>query len=217
MNKKLILSLLAVVIMHGAFGQKPSLELIFTAIDSSTCIQLDSIKVMNRTQGGDTTLYWPDTVLMLVYQLGIPELIPDQDRLCVFQNYPNPVTDHTTVSIYVPEHGNVCVKISDILARTIVHTERVLERGHHSFRFTPGDGDLFFFTAMWRKGSSSIKILNTGSGIHKAVSLEYMGGDFSTSHIKETEDIKGFPFRLGDKLLYIGYTNAFQSGMLDAP
>jgi len=68
MKTKFLLSLLIFGIIISAFGQ--NLELGFTAIDSTANVQLDSIKVMNRTQSVDTVLYWPDTVLIL-YHVGI--------------------------------------------------------------------------------------------------------------------------------------------------
>ena len=67
MKAKIFPTVTAFLLFISAFGQKPTLELTFTAIDSAAYIQPDSIKVMNRTQGGNTVLYWPDTVLNLFY------------------------------------------------------------------------------------------------------------------------------------------------------
>ena len=133
MKTKFLLSVLALSFMFGAFGQKPTLELTFTAIDSAAYVQLDSIKVMNRTQGGDTVLYWPDTVLVLDY-LGIPEVNKWLEGLQVFQNFPNPVMDQTIITLFVPDKDKVGIMISDMLGREVIHTESVLERGYHSFK-----------------------------------------------------------------------------------
>ncbi|MCK4678675.1 MAG: hypothetical protein KAT48_11125 [Bacteroidales bacterium] len=217
MKAKILLSILALALMASAFGQKPTLELAFTAIDSAAYVQLDSIKVMNRTQGGDTVLYWPDTVLVLDYQVGMPENNQEEGKLQVFQNYPNPVVNQTTISLYVPEKDEVGIIITDILGREILKTDRVLEKGIHSFRFEPGSGTLFFFTAQWRGNSGSIKIINASPDVNRPSSIEYLGGDLSTPQFKTTEDIQSFSFSLGDELLYIGYANSLQSGMLDAP
>ena len=46
MRKNAIVIAVLVGFVVTAFAQKPSLELTFTAIDSTTHIQLDSIKVM---------------------------------------------------------------------------------------------------------------------------------------------------------------------------
>ena len=217
MKPKIILPILALGLMASAFGQKPTLKLTFTAIDSAAYVQLNSIKVMNRTQGGDTVLYWPDTSLVLDYQVGIPEINHETGNLQVFQNYPNPVVDQTTISLYVPEKDHVKLIVSDMLGRGILKTERVLEKGTHSFLFAPGGEDLYFFTVQWRSRSSIIKILQAASNSNGVCSLEYLSGGASSPKLKTTEDIQSLYFSLGDELLYIGYTNALQSGLLDAP
>ena len=76
MKTKIFLIGTVLILIMSAFGQKPTLELTFTAIDSAAYVQLDSIKVMNRTKGGDKVLYWPDTSLVLYY-VGIPEISKD--------------------------------------------------------------------------------------------------------------------------------------------
>lgn len=101
--KAILVSLLAIIGM-AATAQRPTMVLTFTADNNGTHIQMDSIKVMNRTQGGDTVLYWPDTVLSFNY-FGMPEIFDENTTFRVFQNYPNPVADQTTVSLYVPERG----------------------------------------------------------------------------------------------------------------
>ena len=200
-----------------SFGQRPTMELTFTAIDSAEWVQLDSIKVMNRTQGGDTVLYWPDTVLVLNYPVGITEVSNEKTGLQIFQNYPNPVKDQTTITLYVPEKEKVSLQVTDILGRCVINTERLLDRGYHSFRFAPGSGEVFFFTAYWKATSSSIKILTTGSGSGLKSSLEYIGGKMAELQYKTIEATQDFSFSLGDTLLYIGYADTLQSGMLDTP
>ncbi len=211
------LLILTLAIMLSAFGQKPSIELTFTAIDSASHVQLDSIKVMNRTQGGDTVLYWPDTILVLDYPVGITEVSNEKTGLQIFQNYPNPVKDQTTITLYVPEKDKVVIMISDMLGRKLINTERLLDRGYHSFRFTPGSGRIFFFTAFWQATTSSIKILNSGNGAGLTSSLEYTGSKVAKPQLKKIEATQNFSFSLGDELLYIGYANGLQSGMLDTP
>jgi len=217
MKTKIILSVLALAAMARVFGQKPTMELTFTAVDNASYVQLDSIKVMNRTQGGDTVLYYPDTVLVLDYQVEVTELSHDKTGFQVFQNYPNPFEDQTTITLYIPEKEKVDITIADMNGRQIFHTGRMLDRGYHSFRFTPGIGDLFFFTALWKGQSSIIKVLHFASDSHLSGSLEYIGGDNSSQQSKMAEAVQNFPFATGDNLLYIGYSDTFQSGMLDTP
>jgi len=215
-TKSLFVAILITATML-TYGQRPTMELTFTAIDSADWVQLDSIKIMNQTQGGDTALYWPDTVLVLDYQVGIPQLQKSDGGFQVYPNYPNPVTEQTTISLYIPEKDQVNLIITDILGRVILKSDRVLDKGNHTFRFVPGNGNLYFFTAQWQRHCSSIKILNIPSD-GKASSLEYLGGSITTPQLKADKIVKGgFSFALGDELLYIGYVDTLQSGMLDAP
>jgi uncharacterized protein (TIGR02145 family) len=214
--KKLYIVLVALFLVNGAIGQKPTLELTFTAVDNSAYVHLDSIKVMNRTQGGDTVLYWPDTVLS-IYYVGIPEISNRNNSFKVFQNYPNPVAYQTTVSLYVPEKDKVSIIVTDILGRMIIQIERVLDKGKHSFRFIPGSGNLYFFTARWQRQNSSIKILHSGFHIGGPSTLEYTGSEGNYPQLKSIKDIQDFSFSPGDELLYIGNADILQSGMLDSP
>lgn len=217
MKTKIFLLPALLIVMASAYGQKPAIELTFTAVDSASFVQLDSIKVMNRTRGGDTVLYYPDTVLVLEYQVGIHDIDNNKEGLRVFQNYPNPVIDQTTITLYVPEKDKVDLTITDILGRHVIHTRRVLDRGYHSFRYTPGYGNMFFFTAQWKGHSSTIKIMHSASDSYLAGSLEYIGSDNTAPQLKTTLAVQSFSFSLGDTLLYIGYADTLQSGMLDAP
>ncbi len=217
MKTKILLTVTVLFLILSAIGQKATIELTFTAINNATYVQLDSIKVMNQTQGGDTVLYWPDTVLILEYfPVGVPELNPDQERLRVFQNYPNPAVDQTIISLFIPEKDNVKMIISDILGRTIIRAERELERGYHAFRFIPGRGDIFFFTACWKGTSSSIKILHTSTGGMHAGSLEYLGIDQNDRHPLIKSGIQNFEYDIGDKMVYSGYNDNLESYLLDS-
>ena len=129
-----------------ASAQRPTMELTFTADNNSTHVQMDSIKIMNRTQGGDTVLYWPDTILS-IYFVGIPESSGSTAGFQVFQNYPNPVADQTTISLYIPGKDRVDLIVTDILGRVILKSDMMLDQGAHTFRFTPGSANLYFFTA----------------------------------------------------------------------
>jgi len=218
MKPKILLSILAFGFI-SVFGQKLSLELTFTAINSASLnqyVQLDSIKVINQTQGGDTVLYWPDTVLVMGDPVEITEIIKEEDGLKVFQNYPNPVKDRTTITVYVPEKDKVGVVISDILGREVIHTDMALERGYQSFSFAPGSGEVFFFTAFLETTSSSIKILHTASNEKRTGSLTYIGMEIAEPKLKVTKAIQNFPCALGDEMLYIGYKDTLQSGIVDA-
>jgi uncharacterized protein (TIGR02145 family) len=217
MKTKITLLILLTIASVMAFGQCPTLQLTFTAVDSTVWVQLDSIKVMNRTQGGDTVLYYPDTVLMLTF-VGINEHPDRPDGLRVMQNYPNPVMDQTTVSIYIPEKDKVSLRITDVTGRQLITMERVLEQGYHSFRFIPGDSRYYFFSVIWRGTRQTIKILSAGNGTKGTCRLEYLGADdYNKTPLKRVRARTDFLFSIGDTLLYIGYINGLETGMLDDP
>jgi uncharacterized protein (TIGR02145 family) len=216
MSKKLTLMAFFATVSLGLFSQRPTLELTFTANENAAYVQLDSIKVMNRTQGVDTVLYWPDTAL-LIYYVGIKENPAEKNTFQVYQNYPNPVADQTTISLYVPDKDRVSLIVTDMLGRVILQSDQVLDRGAHSFRFTPGGGNLYYFTARWRGNSSSIKILQTGFPSGRISTIIYEGNEDISPPLKSGNAIQSFSFIPGDELLYIGYAAMLQSGMPDAP
>jgi len=199
-----------------ALSQSSSIELTFTAVNTTTHVQMDSIKVMNRTQGGDTVLFWPDTVLSMYYT-DIHEHKKDASGFKVNQNYPNPVTDLTTISIYVPEKDEVTITVMDLLGRVILNSERVLDKGSQSFRFSSGNENLYFFSGQWRGNTSSIKILHAPTGSNSILSLEYLGNINSNPQFKLMEEILDFNYAFGDELLYIAYKDTLESGFLDSP
>ena len=94
MKANILLTSFMVLLITVTCGPNPvfTFTFTFTAVDNTTYVQLDSIKVINRTQQGDTVLYWPDTVLNIIY-VGIPEVDNIGDAFKVLQNYPNPAKD----------------------------------------------------------------------------------------------------------------------------
>lgn len=193
-----------------------TIDLTFTAIDNTEWIQIDSIKVMNRTRETDTVLYWPDTMLSLNH-LGFEEIVHAPSSFRLYQNYPNPFVGQTRIKICVIESDIVIIMITDALGRKVHYSERVLNNGCHEFMFRPGNTEFYFLTAIWNDKSQSIKILNSSKGNNQQCSLEYQGTGNANIQLKSTSEIQGFPYTLGDRLLYIGYAGELQSGLLDIP
>ena len=205
MKTKIILSVTAFFLIICAFGQKSTIELTFTANYGAEYVQLDSINVTNETQGVDTVLYYPDTILVLDYGVGMPDDKNLGSGFRIDQNYPNPVTDQTTIVIYIPEEDNVSIMVTDIQGRQLLASEMNLISGNHSFRFMPGKGDMVFFTATWKGFTRYIKIIQSGSGYDKECKLAYSGYDGAGIEMKSQTVAMGFVFDLGDSLSYIGY------------
>jgi len=179
--------------------QNLTLDLTFTAVNNETYIQLDSIKVMNRTQGGETVIYWPDTSLTLEitqgdlllyigysagYPVGVQEINQEMNQFQLFQNYPNPVKDQTMVSLYIQENGPVTIMVTDLPGKVLINSGWQLEKGYHSFRFTPGKGRFLLITAKWNGISRGIKVLSEVAASGKRSSLEYIGSNDGEFQIK---------------------------------
>lgn len=218
MSKKLILIAFFAIISLGLYSQRPTLELTFTAENNGASVQLDSIKVMNRTQGGETMIYWPATTLsleispgdLLLYVgyatfsiIGISEVNDDISLFTVYQNYPNPMEDRSEISMYIPHTGKVHMMVTDLQGKVVLRTDRQLDEGHHSFRFHPGGGNLFFLTAHWNGISRSIQMISTGQQDGKSCRLDYVGTQSGGPVLKNSLQVNDFYVR--------------RSGILDAP
>jgi uncharacterized protein (TIGR02145 family) len=209
--------LIALFIICGAMGQN-TIDLTFTAVDSAAYVQLDSIKVMNRTQGEETMIYWPDTTLFLEIDPGdlllyvgyatfstvsIPEVNDDISSFTVYQNYPNPMADRSEISMYIPRAGKVHVMITDLQGRVVLRTDRQLDGGYHSFRFHPGGSNLYILTAHWNGMSRSIQMISPGRQDGKGCRLDYVGSNTGEPVLKASLHVHDFIVR--------------QSGILDSP
>lgn len=177
MNNKTLLSILAFLMISSVFSQGSNLDFTFSAINNTSYIQLDSVKIMNRTQGGESMIYWPDTnismevtagdtMLFIGYavvspSIGIDVIGEDSEGFRLSQNYPNPVRGKTSISLYLPDNGSLSMMLTDVQGRVLLANDYKLEQGEHIFSFTPGTGKLFFLTAGWKGKTESIKILSS--------------------------------------------------------
>ncbi len=217
MKAKILPLILMTGIISGAMG-KNTIDLSFTAVDSAAYVQLDSIKIMNRTQGSETMIYWPDTTLsleinqgdLLLYvgyatfsSVGIMEGGNKSSSFEVYQNYPNPMIDHSKISMYIPHAGKVQAMITDLQGRVFLRADRQLDEGHHSFRFHSGGGNLYFLTAHWNGISRSIQMISTGQQDGKRCRLEYVGNQSGEPVLKNALQVNDYIVR--------------QSGIPDTP
>jgi uncharacterized protein (TIGR02145 family) len=217
MKTKTLLSILAFTITLNVIGQN-TIGLTFTAENNVEYVQLDSIKITDFHQF-DTVIYWPDTTLFveidqyswsLIYvgyatisTVGTPKANDDILSFSVYQNYPNPMHDQSMISMNIPEKGRVDMIISDLHGRVVLSANRQLDAGRHSFRFYPGDGNIFFLTAHWNGVSRSIRMISTGQQNGKNCRLDYVGTQSVNAVLKNT-------FEVDD-------SNVLQSGIKDYP
>ena len=220
MKTKTLLSVMAFGLFVSAFSQNSTMELTFTAQNNGQYVPLDSILIENLLQGGDTTLYAPDTVLVLDYvtSIGNNETI-EGNSFFVSQNYPNPFKGKTKVNLYLPEGENIKISVRDIVGRELTHYQKTLNRGNHTFSFYSGKGTYYFLTVTGKQTSKTIKMLNADSktiygGKCKIV---YNGSENNENSFKSNKNIDSFGFNLGDELKYTVYSDIGVRARIDSP
>jgi uncharacterized protein (TIGR02145 family) len=201
------ISLLVFITAANTFGQKPVFELTFTAANGGLAVILDSINIENLTQGGDTTLYAPESVLVLDFATGIDGNNENgTNQFSVSQNCPNPFDGQTVIHLNVPENDIIAISIFDLLGHEVANYSNVLDAGNHSFVFFAGKEKYYLFTATGSRGTQCIKMMNLSNGETQA-KLVYQGNDGNTSSLKSQKAVSDFIFSLGDQLRFIGYSN----------
>ncbi len=205
MKKTLYLTAILIIgFTLNTFAQDTT-QITFSANYDEEHLSLDSILIMNLTQGGDTVLYWPDTVLILhIDSGGMNVLDPSAaNRFSVSQNYPNPIADNTFIDVSIEKRDNIEIQIYDLVGRVHASYKSVLDAGKHTFTFYPGNADFYIFSASYHGLTRSIKIVNLESA-RQYCKLAYKGYGHHAVGLKSQQD-GGFPFEQGDNLRYIGY------------
>jgi uncharacterized protein (TIGR02145 family) len=200
------LLILAFLFFAQVYGQKPLIELAFTATYYGQYAPLDSIFIENLTQGSDTTLYAPDTVLVWDYTVntGGNGLFPEEGYT-VFQNRPNPFTGETMIEVYLPEEDHLKLSVHDILGREVALFESALSRGLHCFTFYPGRVEQFVLSAACRQGVKAIKMVCLGELRGGSGRLMYNGIVKDQAQHKSSREETGAGFSSWAQLRFTGY------------
>lgn len=212
------ISLTGIIICLNA--QKPTMTLTFTADNNGQYVFMNNILIENMTQGGDTTLYAPDTILVMDFITGIGNNnAASEDIFYVSQNYPNPIESKTNIDLFLPENENIQIIVSDITGREIIYREYQLDRGNHLFTFSPGFNSLYFLSALTDIQRQTIKMFNSlphtlNSGICK---LEYNGKQSGFDEYKSGNNINNFVFEPGDQLKFTASSNLGEQTITSSP
>ncbi len=203
MNKRfLTITVFAFLLLSNMNGQS-QIELTFSAEYNGSHIALDSIFVENLTQGGDTMLYYPDTVLTLLFTGISSQNGTGKNNLSVSQNYPNPFEGQTSVNVFIPKNEFIMISIFDVLGREVAHYENTLYSGNHSFIFYSGDEKYYLLSVKTNRDVQSIKMLNTYIKNEVDCKIVYYGSANKNLKLKSIKS--NFAYTTGDQLLYIAY------------
>jgi uncharacterized protein (TIGR02145 family) len=161
-------------------------------------IPLDSILVMNLTAGGDTTIYFPDNVLVL----GSTSLNEIGGQGPVLRNQPNPFAGATDILVSTRNSGQALLTVYDATGREVAAYDGSLAVGQHRFRFTAATPGVHVLTVSQGAERATHRLVAT-AGEPSATGLTYAGGTRIDGTTKSDRVL--FTWTPGDALRYIGY------------
>ncbi len=217
-KKAIILSaiLLVAAYSHGSI----SVSFDFTANHTCTYAQLDSIVIENLSIGGDTTLYWNDTILTFSFN-NIDIINASEPRFHVFQNYPNPFENKTHISVYVPERDEISLSVYDITGRKLSEYQNRLNHGVHNFTFYGGYSNTYILSVQYGKQVRHLKMLQSWNSGGSEPKFEYNGVTTSEATGEQQPEVKSlrnyFTWYVGEELRFTGYVNGDYAVITDAP
>jgi uncharacterized protein (TIGR02145 family) len=195
-------------------------ELTFTADNNGQYVPLDLIFIENLTQGGDTTLYAPDTILMLDYNTSISENEAiGESSFYVTQNCPNPFIGETEINLNLTEREDIAITVRDILGRELAHYENTMKRGNHTFGFYSGNEIYYLLTVSGKQTSKTIKMLSANSNLADKgkCKIVYKGSGEIKIGFKSQQAINSFMFSIGDELKLYAYSYLGSRTIIDSP
>lgn len=204
----------------GISAQKMPIYLTFTAKHSGQHVSLNEVHIENLTQGGDTILYAPDTVLVLDYIVNISDNPSSAGTMfTISQNYPNPIISKTNIDLELYEAKNTLIRVSNLLGQEVLRQELLLHRGNHTFIFIPGSSRLYFLTVQIGQQYRTIKMLNSSYCLESSNTCEmvYDGPQCIQYIYKFLNQDQNFVYNSGDSLIYIASTSLGYRILKDVP
>ncbi len=213
----ILLMTIAISLSLKLFPQSGSLTLSFSGDNNGQPVSLESVWVKNLTQNCDTTLYPPELTLVIdTLMTNTENLMESENNFSVSQNYPNPFTDQTTISVYIPEKDKIEIRVSNLLGQQLAVYSTQLNSGNNTFRFFPGKDRVYLMSVNYKMTTITIRLLYSGDGNMQVCKLRYEGNEDHV-FIKSIQSKNYFDFNPGDQLLFVGYTFDDESGILDSP
>lgn len=154
--KKVILFIICIYATSFSFAQE--INLTFKSTYACAYEGLDSVKVENLTQGEDTILYYPDTVLTINLS-SIKEHLLDKDGFYISQNYPNPFVNETKFDVSVVDEGKYSIRVYDLSGREVEQINNELKRGIHEFTFIAGYSGSFIVSVNSEKAVQKVLMI----------------------------------------------------------
>jgi len=192
------------LVLAGSLMSQTSITLTFTAKADGQPQLLDSVVVENLTQGGDTVLYYPDTVLLLDHGTSIFDPFSNHSKgLILYPVFPNPFTGQTATRFFLSERDVVVIRVFDLQGREVVVHQQALPSGEHVFNLYSGSEKQYLLVVETSRDKRVQKLISLGGGGN--FRIEYSGSHEGFSGFRKGES--GFPWSPGDQLQFVGYVS----------
>ena len=193
--KRLISTIIIAICTVCAFAQSINISFTGKTIHGRH-VDMDSIVIHNITQGWTATLVAPDTSCSFdITAIKINSAMAAE----LSQNVPNPFHGTTEVSLSLPKPDKVGLQVHDIGGRLFADYNGKLPEGEHRFEISLASPQSYLLSATTSSGTSSVKMVNLGSGgVNKISYLGQTGG-------KALRD-GDYDIVIGDELECTGYT-----------
>ena len=216
--KKLLLSMLVILMVHQGFGQKEIISLSFNAKDSITQnpLVLDSVYINNITLGCDTSLYNPVSDLSInILHVGINDPASENSAsFTVMQNVPNPFPGSTLVRIYLKTEGALNLAVYNTQSKQLSEYHNSLVKGWHMFGVSTSGSQLLFLKVSDNTSTKTIKLLSTDAGTEgNRISYNGLTGQ-DHPILKSVQEETGFIFYLGNQLQFTAYADGYYESIL---
>jgi len=202
-NKTLFPVFIWMTFSTALLGQN-TIELTFSAEYICSHVPLDSIHIRNITQGADTVLYNPDTVLTLT-TTGVSMQNTDVTIFAI-TGIPNPFSNSTSIHLTVPQSGKVHLVVSNISGREFAMCSQQLRAGLHKFILQSVPNGFYIVSAICNEARITTQLLCISNENQGSPTLNYVGSgnDIMTNKTTQSE----FMWSPGDELQYIGYATS---------
>lgn len=216
MKKLLFIFCLCIVFNYS---QSQELSFNFTAEHTCEFVALDSVIIQNISQGGDTILYYPDTVLSFVFT-GVLDNFYSENDFHVSKNYPNPFNQSTYFDVVIPRDDYLKISVFDISGRLLTTHQKHLSKGEHNFKFSGGKPNTYILSVQSSEYSSNVLMLSYLKSDNNNAKISYKGNSKEKSgvpELKSTLQRQYFPYSIGDELSFNGFVNGNYIEIIDSP
>ncbi|MBX2980897.1 MAG: fibrobacter succinogenes major paralogous domain-containing protein [Flavobacteriales bacterium] len=163
---------------------------------------LDSIRVMNLVQGSDTTIVFPDNILVLG-TTGMPDRY---GTAAAIQSWPNPFAGSTDIAVASEEQGELVLTVHDATGREVAAQRIMAQPGVHHFRFATAQAGVHVVGVTKGGQRSSLRLVAMDGAGARGSQLSYLGPTGATPEFKSGRSL--FTWEPGEALRYIAYARS---------